>query len=120
MKLKKDERIKKRHITLRRKLVGNSERPRLSVHRSAKNLYVQVIDDTAQKTLFAFSTRDKEFASEKIKGGNIAGASRLASLYVAKMKEKGIKKIAFDRGGYQYHGRIKALAEALRQEGIQF
>jgi len=110
----------KRHGRMRKKLVGTPERPRLSVHRSAKNLYAQVIDDIAARTLFSFSTRDKAFSGEGTVPGKTNCAKKLGNFYASKMKEKGITKVAFDRGGYKYHGRIKALADALREGGIQF
>ncbi len=110
----------KRHGKIRKKLIGTPERPRLAVHRSSKNLYVQVIDDVHSKTLFSFSTLSKDFAKSAPKQGKAAKSGKLGEVYAAKMKEKGITKIAFDRGGYLYHGRIKALADSLRQGGIEF
>lgn len=110
----------KRHGRIRKKLFGTPERPRMTVHRSAKNLYVQVIDDTQSKTLISFCTLDKEFLKSAPKEGKVAKSNKLGQVYAAKMKEKGIQKVAFDRGGYKYHGRIKALADSLRQAGIQF
>lgn len=118
--LKKELGRIKRHRGLRKRVIGTSERPRLSVHRSARNLYVQVIDDTAARTLYSFSTADKTFLKEKPKSGKVQAAEKLGQFFAKNLKEKGIQKIAFDRGGYQYHGRVKALAESLRQAGIQF
>ena len=92
----------------------------MTVHRSAKNLYVQVVDDEKSHTLFSFSTADKEFLKAAPKKGKVQKAEKLGSFFAPKLIEKGIRKIAFDRGGYQYHGRVKALAESLRQGGIQF
>jgi len=109
----------KRHKNLRKKVVGTSERPRLAVHRSLKNIYVQVIDDMSSKTLFSFSTADKPFAAKKPKNGKVSAATSLGEFYAKTLQEKGIKKVSFDRGGCLYHGRIKALAEALRKGGIQ-
>ena len=117
---KKEAARQKRHGRIRKKLFGTVERPRLSVHRSAKNLYVQVIDDTASSTLFSFSTTDKNFVKAAPKSGKVKKSEKLGEFFAAKLKEKGINKIAFDRGGYQYHGRVKALAESLRQAGIEF
>jgi len=99
---------------------GTPERPRLAVHRSLKNLYIQVIDDTASKTLLAGSTRDKDFIAVRPAPGKVAAAEKLGSIFGEKMKKQGIHKIAFDRGGYQYHGRVKALADSLRKAGIEF
>ena len=109
-----------RHHSIRKRVIGSTERPRLAVHRSAKNIYVQVIDDFTSKTLFAFSTRDKDFVKAAQKINKVAKAQKLGQVFGPKMKEKGITKIAFDRGGYKYHGRVKALAESLRASGIQF
>ncbi len=99
-------------------MVGTAERPRLAVHRSAKNIYVQVVDDINAKTLISFSTLDKNFP--KAKAAKVKKSETLGQVFATKLKEKGITKIAFDRGGYLYHGRVKALAESLRQGGIQF
>ena len=110
----------KRHGRIRKKLFGTSERPRLVVHRSLKNLYVQVIDDMQSKTLYAFSSLNKDFAKEGSAKGNVKTAEKLGNFFASRLKEKGIRKVAFDRGGYQYHGRIKALADSLRQGGIEF
>lgn len=109
-----------RHKSIRKRVQGTAERPRLSVHRSAKHIYVQVIDDVQGRTLFAFSTKDKTFdvAGKKMSKSDKSG--KLGDAFAPKMKEKGIIKIAFDRSGYKYHGRIKALAEALRKAGIEF
>lgn len=117
----KERQRKKRHRHIRRKVSGTGERPRLCVHRSSKNLYVQVVDDTRSHTLFSFSTMDKQFASARpATGGKMSQAEKLGEFYADKLKEKGIQKISFDRGGYAYHGRVKALADSLRQGGIQF
>ena len=120
--LKKEQRRIKRHQGLRKKLMGTAERPRLSIHRSAKNLFVQIIDDTQEKTLLACSTLDKAFRETiaNKKKTKQEAASELGAYFVQKIKDKGIQKIAFDRGGYKYHGRIKALAGSLREAGIDF
>lgn len=110
----------KRHGRIRKKMFGTAERPRLTVHRSLKNLYVQVVDDMSSRTLFSFSSQDKEFVKSKTKGSKVQIAQKLGQIFGERLKAKGIQKIAFDRGGYQYHGRIKALADSLRQAGIQF
>ncbi len=110
----------KRHLRVRKKIFGTSERPRLVVHRSLKNLYVQVVDDASQKTLAAFSSQEKDFLKESKTKGKIGTAEKIGKLFADRLKKKGIQKIAFDRGGYLYHGRVKALAESLRQNGIQF
>lgn len=118
--LKKESARVARHKGIRKKIVGTLERPRLSVHRSSKHLYVQLIDDIAAQTLCAFSTVEKAFLSKNSKKNKTEQADHLASHFAERLKEKGIQKVAFDRGGYQYHGRIKALADSLRKAGIQF
>lgn len=118
--LKKEKKRIVRHKRIRKKMQGSEERPRLTVHRSIKNLNVQVIDDIAQKTLASITTSSKSFASQVGKATKKEQAEKLGGMLGETLKEKGIQKIAFDRGGYLYHGRIKALAEGLRQTGIQF
>jgi large subunit ribosomal protein L18 len=110
-----------RHKRVRKKLSGTPERPRLAVHRSARSLQAQVVDDFAQRTLISFSTLDKDFLKQAPKKLDKKGmAKNLGLFYAGKMKEKGISSISFDRGGYLYHGRVKALADGLREGGIQF
>ncbi len=117
MQRNKEERRVKRHGGIRKRIVGTPERPRLSVHRSLNNLYIQVIDDTSAKTICATSTQTLK---ADVKGSKSQKAESMGKTFAGKLKEKGIKKIAFDRGGYKYHGRIKALADSLRQAGIDF
>ena len=105
------------HRRIRRKLSGTPERPRLAVFRSVAHIYAQVIDDTAGKTLVSASSVDK---GGKTNGGNVAAAKTIGKLVAERAKEKGIKSVVFDRGGYQYHGRIKALADAAREAGLEF
>ncbi len=104
----------KRHGRIRKKLSGTPEKPRLSVHRSLKNLYVQLIDDVNEQTLYSFSTLDKKFAESCGKAKKVTQAEKLGQFFGKRVMEKGIQAIAFDRGGYIYHGRIKALAESFR------
>lgn len=113
----KEQRRIKRHGSIRKTMNGTPERPRLSVHRSLNNLYIQVIDDIASKTLCASSTQNLTSQTKSTKSQK---AELMGKAFAEKLKEKGIKKIAFDRGGYKYHGRIKALADSLRQAGIDF
>jgi large subunit ribosomal protein L18 len=110
------------HQRIRRKLRGTTERPRLAVFRSVAHIYAQVIDDTAGKTLVSASSVDKDATTKtgKAKGGNVAGAKAIGKLVADRAKEKGIKSVVFDRGGYQYHGRVKALADAARAAGLEF
>lgn len=110
----------KRHGRIRKKLSGTTERPRLSVHRSLNHLYVQVVDDTKSHTLISFSTLSKDFLKSAPKAGKKAKSEKLGEVFAEELKKKGITKVAFDRGGYQYHGRIKALADSLRKAGIDF
>lgn len=106
------------HGRIRRKVRGSSERPRLAVYRSTKHIYVQVIDDREGKTIAAASSAEKN--SSVANGGNVAGAKDLGKLIAERAKDKGITKVVFDRGGYLYHGRVKALAEAAREAGLEF
>jgi len=118
----KDREIKRvgRHRRLRKKIAGTSDQPRLCVHRSLNNFYAQIIDDSIGKVLFGMSTREKNI-SKKIKyGGNINAACALGDAFAVEVGKKGIKKICFDRGGYRYHGRVKAFAEAVRKGGMEF
>jgi len=110
----------KRKFRIRNKIIGSKERPRLSVFRSLKNIYVQLIDDIEQKTLISCSTQDKDVKKKVGYGGNKKAAAALGEELAKKVQSKGIKKIVFDRSGYLYHGRLKALAEALRKAGIEF
>lgn len=105
------------HRRIRRRLAGTSERPRLAVYRSLAHIYAQVIDDRAGRTLVSASSNDK---SVTVKGGNVAGAKEIGRMVAERAKEKGITKVVFDRGGYLYHGRIKALADAAREAGLEF
>src|SRR5260370_1193809 len=106
------------HSRIRHKVRGSEERPRLAVYRSLKHIYAQVIDDRKGHTVAAASTSEKNSAIKG--GGNLAGAKEIGRLVAQRAKEKGIKKVVFDRGGYLYHGRIKALAEAAREAGLEF
>ena len=109
-----------RHRRVRKKVVGSAERPRVVVHRSLKNIFVQAIDDVSQKTLASLSTVDKDVAKGASKKGKISLSEQLGKAFAEQLKKKGVLKISFDRGGYLYHGRVKALAEAIRSNGIQF
>lgn len=111
----------KRKRRVRRKVVGTSGRPRLSVFRSAKNIYAQIIDDTSFNTLVQVSSISKDIKDElKGKSGNKEGASMIGKLIAQRAQEKGIKKVVFDRNGFLYHGRVKSLAEAAREGGLEF
>jgi large subunit ribosomal protein L18 len=116
-KIVKKEIRKTIHARIRRKLRGSEARPRLAVFRSVAHIYAQVIDDAGGKTLVSASSVDK---GGKIKGGNVAAAKAIGKLVAERAKDKGITKVVFDRGGYQYHGRVKALADAARAAGLEF
>lgn len=105
------------HRRIRRRLSGSASRPRLAVFRSLKHIYAQVIDDTKGHTLVAASSNEKD---NTINGGNVAGAKAIGKLVAERAKAKGIETVVFDRGGYRYHGRVKALAEAAREAGLKF
>jgi len=115
----KNEARLKRHLRVRKKIQGTTERPRLSIYRSSKHMYAQIIDDTTGKTLAAASTQDKSL-TEVGNGGNIEAAKLVGKLIAERAKETGIVKVVFDRGGYLYHGRIQALADAAREGGLEF
>jgi large subunit ribosomal protein L18 len=116
-KLEKKEIRSRIHKRIRRKLSGTAERPRLAVFRSVAHIYAQVIDDAAGATVVSASSVDK---GGKTNGGNVAAAKAIGKLVAERAKEKGIKSVVFDRGGYQYHGRVKALADAAREAGLEF
>lgn len=120
MSLSCGERREKRRRRIRKSIFGTAERPRLSIFRSGKHLYAQAIDDYQGKTLFAFSTVSEKFQKKAAKEKGLEVAKKLGQLFGPELAQKGIRKIVFDRGGYQYHGRIKALADALRESGVEF
>lgn len=105
------------HTRIRRKVKGTAEQPRLAVFRSLKHIYAQVIDDRKGITLAAASTNEKGAPGG---GGNVAGAKAIGKLIAERAQQAGVKKVVFDRGGYLYHGRIKALADAAREAGLEF
>lgn len=111
---------KRRHLRIRKKIFGTQNRPRLVVYRSLKNLFSQIIDDEKRITLLSLSTLNKEIREKSFYGGNIKAASLLGESLARKAKEKGITKVVLDRGGFLYHGRIKAFCEAVRREGLEF
>lgn len=116
-KIEKKEIRNRIHRRIRRKLAGTAERPRLAVFRSVAHIYAQVIDDAQGRTLVSASSVDK---GAKTNGGNVAAAKTIGKLVAERAKDKGITSVVFDRGGYQYHGRVKALAEAARAAGLEF
>ncbi|MBU1145606.1 MAG: 50S ribosomal protein L18 [Firmicutes bacterium] len=106
----------KRHFRIRAHIKGTTLRPRLNVFRSSKAIYCQIIDDTLRVTLVSASSLELK----EVNGGNVEGAKAVGTLLAKKALEKGIKAVVFDRGGYLYHGRVKALAEACREAGLEF
>lgn len=119
-KADRNKKRKLRHLRVRKKIMGTPERPRLNVFRSSKNIYAQVIDDFQGHTLASASTLDPQLKESGIYGGNVEAARKVGELIAERAKEKGIEKVVFDRGGYVYHGRIKALAEGAREGGLDF
>lgn len=117
---KKQSSLKRRHTRVRGKISGTAECPRMCVTRSNKNLYVQFVDDVAEKTICGVSTMSPDFVKAKKNGANVEGAVELGKLAAKCAKDKKITKVVFDRGGNLYHGRIKALAEAAREGGLEF
>ena len=117
-KVSKNEVRGRVHERIRKRLRGTTERPRLAVFRSIAHIYAQVIDDAKGVTVVAASTNEKGSKNEK--GGNVASAKEIGRRVAERAKEKGIKQVVFDRGGYLYHGRVKALADAAREAGLEF
>ena len=110
----------KRRFRVRKRVVGTPERPRLNVFRSLKHIYAQIVDDTRGVTLVSASTLSPELRGSLSGGGNREAASAVGKLIAEKALQKGIKKVVFDRAGYLYHGRVKTLAEAARENGLEF
>ena len=110
----------KKHMRIRNRLSGTSERPRLAVFRSNNHMYAQIIDDTVGNTLVAASTVEKEVKAELEHTNNVDAAAYLGKVVAKRAMDKGITEVVFDRGGFLYHGKIKALAEAAREAGLVF
>ena len=119
-KLSKDQQRRRVHARVRMKVSGTPERPRLCIYRSSGHIYTQVIDDRSGHTLVSASSVDKETKKNVKGGGNIASAKAIGKAIADRAKAVGISKVVFDRGGYKYHGRVKALADAAREAGLQF
>jgi len=115
-KISKDEIRKRIHTRIRRKVRGTTERPRLAIFRSVSHIYAQVIDDAKGITIVAASSSEKGSSAT---GGNVAAAKEIGARVAQRAKEKGITRVVFDRGGYLYHGRVKALADAAREAGLE-
>jgi large subunit ribosomal protein L18 len=118
-KIGKNEKRGHVHERIRKRLQGTAERPRLNVYRSINHIYAQVIDDMTGKTLVSASTAEGK-KEDRRTGGNVAAAKSVGKTIAERAKAKGVTKVVFDRGGYLYHGRVKALADAAREAGLQF
>ncbi len=110
----------KRHMRIRRRLIGTTERPRLCIYRSNKHIYAQIVDDASQKTLVCASTLDPELKGKLKKTWDMESAKSVGSLVAERARGKGIAAVVFDRGGYIYHGRVAAVADAAREAGLDF
>ena len=119
MEVKKTLARKRRHARIRKKISGTEIKPRLCVYKSNKHIYAQVIDDTKGRTVVSASTIDREIKGTIKTGCNKANATHIGKVIAKRALENGIKNVVFDRGGYIYHGRIKALADAVREEGLK-
>jgi len=119
-KLSRDAQRRRVHARVRTRVTGTPERPRLCVYRSLGHIYGQIIDDRSGRTLVAASSIDKETKKNLKGGGNIASAKAVGKIIADRAKAAGVVKVVFDRGGYKYHGRVKALADAAREAGLQF
>jgi large subunit ribosomal protein L18 len=116
----KNSKRQRRHHRVRNKVSGDSGRPRLCVFRSNRNIYCQIVDDEAQRTLTSASTDEKEVRDKLTKGANKVAARETGKRIAAKAKALGIERVCFDRAGYKYHGRVKELAEGAREGGLKF
>ena len=110
----------KRHLRVRKKIEGTTARPRLNVFRASKHIYAQLIDDVKGVTIVSASTMDKELREQVTNGGSVESARKVGELVAKRAKEAGVSNVVFDRGGYLYHGRIQALADAAREAGLEF
>jgi large subunit ribosomal protein L18 len=113
-------RIRLRHQRIRKRVVGTTERPRLCVHFSGQHIYAQVIDDTVGKTVAAVSTVEKGLRGSQRNNANVTTAEKVGSLLAERTLQKNVRQVVFDRGGFTFHGRVKALADAARSAGLEF
>jgi len=119
-KLSREAHRERIHLRMRKRVVGTPDRPRLCVHRSSRHIRAQVVDDIGGRTLASASSLDKEVRTTIRGGGNIAASKVVGKVIADRAKAKGIELVVFDRGGYQYHGRVQALADAAREAGLKF
>ncbi len=120
MALSKDQTRQRRHQRIRKRLQGTGDKPRLSVYKSLNNIYAQLVDDVAGKTILSASTLEKDIRAAVKHGGNLDAAKKVGMSLAQKALDKKITNVVFDRGGYRYHGCIKALADAAREQGLKF
>ncbi len=120
MKMGSEDARKKRHARIRRRLSGSAERPRMCVFRSDRHISVQIIDDTTGRVLVSASSLSKEFREQGLKGSGVPAAKAVGALIAGKAVAQSIEKVVFDRCGFIYHGRVKALADAAREKGLKF
>ena len=122
MRMSRKDRVRRRHLRVRRKVSGTAERPRLCIHKSLRHLYAQLVDDEAGRTLLFATTNCKEFknGSGKKTFRNVESAKKLGEIIGRKAADKGIRRVVFDRGGYRYHGCVKSFADAAREAGLEF
>ena len=120
MALSKDQTRQRRHQRIRKRLQGTGEKPRLSVYKSLNNIYAQLVDDVAGKTILSASTLQKDIRTAVKHGGNLDAAKKVGASLAQKALDKKITNVVFDRGGFRYHGCIKALADAAREQGLKF
>ena len=119
-KLSREAHRQRIHVRMRKRITGTPERPRLCVHRSSKHIRAQVIDDQIMRTIVSASSLDKEVRAQLKSGGNVAASKVVGKVIAERARAQGVEKVVFDRGGYQYHGRVQALAEAAREAGLNF
>ncbi|MEO0405826.1 MAG: 50S ribosomal protein L18 [Cyanobacteria bacterium P01_A01_bin.135] len=120
MKTSRKQATRRRHARIRRKVFGTAEQPRLAIFRSNQHIYAQLIDDVSQTTLASASTLDPDLRADLDDTSNCTASTQVGRLMAERAKEKGITQVVFDRGGKLYHGRVKALAEAARESGLEF
>jgi large subunit ribosomal protein L18 len=119
-KLSREAHRQRIHLRMRKRVAGTSERPRLCVHRTTRHIRAQVIDDLTGRTIVSASSLDKDVRDVIKGGGNVAASKVVGKVIAERAKAKGVEKVVFDRGGYQYHGRVQALADSAREAGLQF
>jgi large subunit ribosomal protein L18 len=119
-KLSSEAHRRRIHVRMRKRIAGTADRPRLCVHRSSRHIRAQVIDDQSRRTIASASSLDKEVRKSLSGGGNVAASKVVGKVIAERARAQGVQKVVFDRGGYQYHGRVQALAEAAREAGLQF